>query len=105
MIDDDNDLPYREELLRAFKELEDEAHMREIIGRTGRQYAELDITIKVNWFGRLETESVNKHMVVGDTQSDVTSMFDEVFRDIADTEKLLSDLKDGLRKALEDMED
>jgi len=101
----DNQVPYREELLRAFKELDQEAMLREIVNGVGKQYAELTITVNVNWFGKLETESVETHLVVGETQSEVTADFDKCFRDVADTEKLLTTLKDGLREALDEMED
>jgi len=99
-------LPYREELLRAFHAVDQEALLREIVtGTSGKQYAELTVIVNVNWFGKLETESVETHLVIGDTQLDVTGDFDRCFRDVADTEKLLTTLKDGLREALDEMED
>ncbi|HIF79512.1 MAG TPA: hypothetical protein EYQ05_02875 [Gammaproteobacteria bacterium] len=98
-------LPYREELLRAFRELDNEARIREVVNGVGKQYAELTVTVNVNWFGKLETESIETHLVIGDTQLEVTGDFDRCFRDVADTEKLLTTLKDGLREALDEMED
>jgi hypothetical protein len=101
----EDQLPYREELLRAFKDLDNEARLREIVNGVGKQYAELTVTVNVNWFGKIETESLETHLVIGETQLEVTDDFDRCFREVADTEKLLTTLKDGLREALGDMED
>ena len=93
---------YREELLRALAELEQEESIRKIKDESGNMFAEVTVSVKVNWFNTLGTENISQHLVVGSSQEEVSDEFDSFFREIADTEKLLVEIKTGLLIALED---
>jgi len=93
---------YREELLRALEELKEEEEVRRIKDRVGNMFAEVKVHIEVNWFDTLTTENISKHLVIGDSEVEVTTEFDKFFREIADTDRLLAEIKQGLISALED---
>lgn len=93
---------YREELLRALEELEQEASIRKLKDESGNMFAEVTVSVKVNWFDALATENITTHLVVGSSQEEVTTEFDVFFREVAETERLLVEVKSGLLRALED---
>ena len=93
-------LRHREEVLKAFHDLQIEANEREIRSRFGKKLAKIQVEVRVTWFDNIITGHCAEELVAADTPEGVVSAVCDSYRELSDPSTVLEELTIALGKGV-----